>query len=68
MSSLERLCSRRDASRISFSLRFQRFSGLRKKFFTTCCVMVEAPRRLRPLTASINAARASAKKLKPGCL
>ena len=68
MSSFERLCSRRAASRISFSFRFHLFSGVRKKFFTTCWVMVDAPSRLRPLTASTSAARASAKKLKPGCL
>ena len=68
MSSFERLCSRRDARRISFSFRFHRLSGLRKKFFTTCWVMVLAPSRLRPLSASTAAARKRAKKLKPGCL
>src|SRR5438067_1259568 len=40
MSSLERLCSRRAASRISFSFRFHLFSGVRKKFFTTCWKIV----------------------------
>src|ERR1700687_3653887 len=48
MSSLERFRSSRDASKSSLSFRFHFFSELRKKFFTTCCVMVDAPSRLRP--------------------
>ncbi len=68
MSSLERLRSSRAASSNSFSLRLSFLSGVRKKFFTTCCVMVEAPSRLRPENASTTTARAIAIGLNPGCL
>ena len=68
MSSLERFFSRRIESRISFSFLRQRFSLPRKKFFTTCCVMVEAPSRFCPLSASTTAARTRENGLNPGCL
>jgi hypothetical protein len=43
MRSLEKACSMRKARIASFALRAIDTSLVKRKFFATCCVMVEAP-------------------------